>query len=86
MVVRTLDATPAIEIPTTALVRSNGKAAVWIVDATTKTVSLREIGVGDAGASTVQVASGLAQGDVVVTAGVQALRPNQKVSLLGASK
>ena len=56
----TLDATPGIEIPATALVRSNGKAAVWIVDPTAKTVSLREIGVGASSASTVQVASGLA--------------------------
>ena len=82
----TLDATAAIEVPTTALVRSNGKAAVWVVDPAAKTVSLREIGVGTAGASTVQVDSGLADGDVVVTAGVQALRPGQKVSLLGAGK
>lgn len=82
----TLDAAPAIEIPSTALVRNNGKTAVWVVDPTTKTVSLREIGVGASGASTVQVASGLANGDVVVTAGVQALRPGQKVSLLGTAK
>jgi RND family efflux transporter MFP subunit len=78
----TLDAAPAIEIPTTALVRNNGKTAVWIVDPAAKTVSLREIGVGASAASTVQVSSGLTNGDVVVTAGVQALRPGQKVSLL----
>ncbi len=82
----TLDATSAIEIPATALVRTNGKPAVWIVDPAAKTVSLREIAVGSSSASTVQVASGLASGDVVVTAGVQALRPGQKVSLLGAGK
>ena len=82
----TLDSAPAIEIPSAALVRSNGKTAVWIVDPTAKTVSLREIGVGSSAASTVRVASGLANGDVVVTAGVQALRPGQKVSLLGAAK
>jgi len=82
----TLDAEPAIEIPATALVRSNGKTAVWVVDPAAKTVSQREIGVGASAASTVQVASGLANGDVVVTAGVQALRPGQKVSLLGAAQ
>ena len=80
----TLDAAPAIEIPATALVRNNGKTAVWVVDPAAKTVSLREIGVGASAASTVQVASGLANGDVVVTAGVQALRPGQKVSLLAS--
>jgi len=81
----TLDATPAIEIPATALVRTNGKTAVWIVDPAAKTVSQREIGVGASGASTVQVTSGLAAGDVVVTAGAHALRPGQKVSLLGTT-
>lgn len=80
-----LDAAPGIEVPATALVRSNGKPAVWIVDSATKTVSMREIGVGTSGASTVQVTSGLKAGDVVVTAGVQALRPSQKVSLLGTT-
>jgi len=86
----TLDAVPAIEIPTTALVRNNGQTAVWVVDPAAKTVSLREIGIGASAASTVQVTSGLANGDVVVIAGVQALRPGQKVSLLatqgGAAK
>jgi RND family efflux transporter MFP subunit len=82
----TLDAAPGIEVPATALVRSNGTAAVWVVDPATKTVSLREIGVGASTASTVQVTRGLAAGDVVVTAGVHALRPGQKVSLLAASQ
>ena len=34
--------------------------------------------------ATVTVAQGLDTGDVVVTAGVQALRPGQKVRLLGS--
>ena len=81
----TLDAAPAIEVPATALVRSSGQTAVWVVEPNAKTVSLREIGVGPSGASSVQVTSGLADGDIVVTAGVQALRPGQKVSLLAAN-
>ena len=82
----TLAATPAIEIPSNALVRNNGKAAVWVYDKAAGTVSLRDIGVGTSNASSVQVASGLANGDVVVTAGVHALRPGQKVSLLAATQ
>ena len=81
----TVDAAPGIRIPTTALVRSGGKTAVWVVDPAAKTVSLRDIGVGASDSSSVSVASGLAAGDVVVTAGVQALRPGQKVSLLATS-
>lgn len=79
-----LDAAPAIEIPPSALVRADGGTAVWVVDPAAGTVSLRTIAVSGSSASRVQVASGLAPGDVVVTAGVQALRPGQKVRILGA--
>lgn len=81
----TLDAAPAIEIPATALVRAGGTTAVWVVDPATKAVSQREITVGSAGEASVQVKSGLADGDIVVTGGVHALRPGQKVSLLAAA-
>lgn len=77
-----LDGTPAIEVPATALVRADGKTAVWVFDKASGTVSLRPIQVRDADATRVQVASGLQPGDVVVTAGAQALRPGQKVRLL----
>jgi len=79
-----LDAAPGIEVPATALVRADGRTAVWVFDAKTGTVALRNITVRASDATSVQVASGLSPGDVVVTAGVQALRPGQKVRLLGA--
>jgi RND family efflux transporter MFP subunit len=77
-----LDSTPTIQIPATALMRAEGGAAVWIFDATAGTVAARNITVAGSNAKTIQVASGLNPGDVVVTAGVQALRPGQKVRLL----
>lgn len=77
-----LDAAPAIEIPAAALVRADGKTAVWVFDKASGTVSLRQIAVQSVDAAAVQVTSGLNPGDVVVTAGVQALRPGQKVRLL----
>jgi RND family efflux transporter MFP subunit len=77
-----LDAVSGITIPATALVRADGRTAVWVFDAKTGTVSLRNIAVRASDATTVQVASGLNPGDVVITAGVQALRPGQKVRLL----
>lgn len=80
-----LDSVPGIEIPPSALTRSEGGTAVWIVDPAEGTVSLRHITVRGSSASAVQVASGLSPGDVVVTAGVQALRPGQKVRVLGAA-
>jgi RND family efflux transporter MFP subunit len=77
-----LDAMPAIQIPAAALVRADGGTAVWVYDAAAGTVSSRSITVLSSDATTVQVASGLNNGDVVVVAGVQALRPGQKVRLL----
>lgn len=72
-------ATVGIEIPANALVRSDGKSAVWIVDPQEQTVSLRNIEVRAQDPLSVQVISGLENGDAVVTAGVHALRPGQKV-------
>ncbi len=80
------DATIGIEIPTSALVRAGGKSAVWIVDPAALTVSMHNIEVQAQDANTVQVGSGLSPGDLVVTAGVQALRPGQKVRLLDATQ
>ena len=78
-----LDATNAIEIPTSALMRSDGTAGVWIVDPQTMTVSLRRVEVQSQDTANVRIRAGLKDGDLVVTAGVQALHPGQKVRLLG---
>lgn len=76
----------AIEIPGSALVRAGAQSAVWIVDPKTQTVAQRPIRVAGHDAERVVVAEGLEAGDVVVTAGVQALHNGQKVRLLGAAK
>lgn len=78
-----LDNDPVIEIPASALTSANSQPAVWVVDPETQTVSLRNIEVERFSQAEVAVASGLASGEVVVTAGVQALHPGQKVRLLG---
>ncbi len=74
-----VDRASGIEIPGSALVRSGAQSAVWVVDPKTETVSLRPIEVGGHDAGRVTVAAGLESGEVVVTAGVQALHPGQKV-------
>ena len=56
--------------------------AVWIVDPERKTVSLRTVTVGHYDTFSIVVANGLSDDDLVVTAGVQALRPGQQVRLL----
>ncbi|MBS7540090.1 efflux RND transporter periplasmic adaptor subunit [Ancylobacter lacus] len=73
-----------IEIPASALTRLNDRPAVWVVEPKALTVGLRSIEVLRYSPSAVVVADGLAPGDIVVTAGVQALHPGQKVRLLGA--
>jgi RND family efflux transporter MFP subunit len=71
-----------IAIPATALTNSKGQPAVWVVDPQTGTTSLRPIEIAEFDQARVVVASGLETGEIVVTAGVQALRPGQKVRLL----
>jgi membrane fusion protein, multidrug efflux system len=80
-----LVAAAGVEIPATALTQSNGRPAVWVVDRRSQTVSLRNVDVERYEAASALVAQGLDAGDLVVTAGVQTLRPDQKVRLLGGS-
>jgi RND family efflux transporter MFP subunit len=72
-----------IEVPASALTQADGQAAVWVVDPASETVAMRNIEVLRHDPARVLVAQGLETGDIVVTAGVQALRPGQKVRLLG---
>jgi len=75
-------ATAAIEIPPSAVTRADRQASVWVVDPKTGTVASRAIEIRASDPTRIEVASGLAPGDVVVTAGVHALRSGQKVRLL----
>lgn len=73
-----------IALPAGALTRVDGNPAVWVVDPATMTVALRRVEVLRFDPASVLIAEGVDPGDIVVTAGVQALRPGQKVRLLGA--
>jgi RND family efflux transporter MFP subunit len=77
-----IESGPVIQLPGTALTQSEGKPAVWVVDPERKTVSLLPVVVGRYDTSSIIVEDGLRDGDLVVTAGVQALRPGQEVRLL----
>jgi membrane fusion protein, multidrug efflux system len=79
-----MDAVSLIEIPASALTKSDGHPAVWVVDTDTMTVSARNVEILRFDPATVTVSKGLDEGDVVVTAGVQALHPGQKVRVLGS--
>jgi membrane fusion protein, multidrug efflux system len=78
-----LESDKVIAIPASALTELNRQPAVWIVDPAKLTVSLRNIEMLRFDPGTVVVAHGLETGDIVVTAGVQALHPGQTVRLLG---
>jgi RND family efflux transporter MFP subunit len=74
------------EVPASALTQAGDHPAVWVVDPQSQTVSLRAVDVGQYEGNDVVLSSGLKTGDIVVTAGVQMLRPGQKVRLLGGGK
>ena len=78
------DSVPVIDIPATALTKFNSQPAVWIVDPSNRTVSIRNVDVLRYDPARVAVSGGLTIGEVIVTAGVQALHPGQKVRLLGS--
>ncbi|MFY9655787.1 MAG: efflux RND transporter periplasmic adaptor subunit [Methylocystis sp.] len=81
-----LDASAGITIPAAALSETDGRPSVWIVDPATLTVSLRNIKVARFSSEAVVVTEGLRPEDMIVTAGVQALHPGQKVRLLDAAQ
>jgi RND family efflux transporter MFP subunit len=78
-----LAAPEGVEVPASALTEGNGRPAVWVVDRQGQTVSLRPVDVVRYDPAGVVISRGLEKGDLVVTAGVQMLRPGQKVRLLG---
>ena len=71
-----------ISLPASAVTRQGSDPAVWVVDPSAETVALRAIDVLRFEPAYVIVASGVEPGDIVVTAGTQALHPGQKVRLL----
>ena len=81
----TLPFGPTISLPASAITRFNDQPAVWVVDRANNTVSLKNVEIKRDEASSVLISNGLENGDLVVTAGIQALYPGRKVRLLGAS-
>jgi RND family efflux transporter MFP subunit len=80
-----LYAPSGVQVPPSALTEANGRPAVWVVDLKSQTVALRDVNVSRYDPAAVVISQGLETGDVVVTAGVQVLRPGQKVRLQGAA-
>jgi len=67
------------KLPLSALREEQGKSAVWLVDRGSMTVKLQPVTLAGADGNDAVITSGLAAGQVVVTAGVHVLNPGQKV-------
>lgn len=72
---------PALRVPLAALREDRGATAVWVVEPQSLTVVSRPVQVAGADGGEALVATGLAAGERVVTAGVHVLTAGQKVRL-----
>jgi membrane fusion protein, multidrug efflux system len=79
-----LESEPVMAIPASALTSLNGQPAVWLVDPQSMTVFLHAIQTARFDPDKVLVEHGIDTGDIVVTAGVHALHPGQKVRVVGS--
>ncbi|RWM90217.1 MAG: efflux RND transporter periplasmic adaptor subunit [Mesorhizobium sp.] len=71
---------PVVVLPGSALFDKDGKPAVWIVSASSA-VELKPVVIARYETERVVVSGGLAEGDVVVTAGINRLREHEKVRI-----
>jgi len=72
---------PLIRVPLTSVFQDKSQTAVWVVE--NGAVRLTPVQLAAPAGNEVLVASGLSAGQTVVTAGVNLLKPGQKVKLLG---
>ncbi|TDF83484.1 efflux RND transporter periplasmic adaptor subunit [Pseudomonas sp. H9] len=70
---------PRSELPATALWERDGQTRVWVIDPRQNTVAAREVKLLERTANSIVVGSGVNAGERVVTAGVNTLKPGQKV-------
>jgi RND family efflux transporter MFP subunit len=76
---------PAVALPLSAVFEKGGAPAVWVFDHQSGSLALKSVTVAHYEANTAVIGSGLAKGDVVVTAGVNTLREGQKVRVAEAT-
>jgi multidrug efflux system membrane fusion protein len=70
-----------VRLPLASVFQHLGQSAVWLVDRETMMLKAQPVRLAGADGNEVVVAAGLAPGERVVTAGVHALQPGQKVKL-----
>jgi len=75
---------PVARLPLTALTQDNGRPAVWVFDPAAGTVEPRNVTMAGYDEESAKLLDGIADGELVVTAGVHKLLAGQKVRLLEA--
>jgi multidrug efflux system membrane fusion protein len=68
-----------VRIPLNALAERNGQSVVWVLDPKALTVQPQPVFTADITGNVVLIAKGITPGQEIVTAGVHALSPGQKV-------
>lgn len=72
---------PRIELPATSAQEVDGKTQIWVIDMQNQTVSPRVVTVVSRSDDSVVLAGGVNDGDRIVTAGVNSLKPGQKIKV-----
>jgi membrane fusion protein, multidrug efflux system len=82
----TITATPSnghssiLRVPSSAVLKEGAEALVWVVDASTTTVSLQKIDISEDEGG-IRVTGGLTVGARIVTAGIHSLKQGQHVRI-----
>ena len=72
---------PRIEVPLSALQEVDGKTRIWLLDTHSQTVQTRDISVISRDADSALLNDGVKPGERIVIAGVNSLKPGQKVKI-----
>lgn len=75
----------SVSLPWSVLYRLDDKPAVWVYDPASRTVSPRLVTIERYGAESILLKDGVAEGEPVITAGIQFLRPGQRVAIAPAN-
>jgi len=72
---------PKVELPASAIQEVEGTSRIWVIDTQQQTVSPRDVQVLSRTHDTVVISAGVKAGERVVSAGVNSLKPGQKVKV-----
>ncbi|WP_267269212.1 efflux RND transporter periplasmic adaptor subunit [Pseudomonas protegens] len=72
---------PRTELPLTALQEVDGQTRIWVIDPQSQTVAPREIKVLSRDSDSALIGQGVKPGERIVSAGVNSLKPGQKVKV-----